>query len=210
VFRDPLARLRTQMQRVDELGHRMDAGLNASLARARRRLEPAANQLAALHPAHLRERAAGRLSQLTSRLAWALGGRSKRAGDALAAVQSRLAAVHPRHRVRLARQGAEALARQLEAMSYRNVIERGFSVTRDASGGIVRFVRQAGEGELIQSELIDGLVESRVTQARLAEGDGGYEAQESPTRRRKAAKRGQRPTLFDAARQEPPQEDGND
>ena len=163
VFRDPLGRVRTNMQHVDELSHRLVALLHDRLACGRRRLEPAANRLAALHPARLHERAAATLAKITSRLAWALGRRSKQSGDALSAVAQRLSAVHPRHRLTLARQQAEALARQLESMSYRHVLGRGYSVTRRADGAILRSVANVGAGDAIRTELRDGKVDSRVT-----------------------------------------------
>ena len=52
VFRDPAGRLRTQMQRIDELSHRLGAALRDRLAAPRRRLESTANGLAAHHPRH--------------------------------------------------------------------------------------------------------------------------------------------------------------
>jgi len=162
VFRDPAARLRAQMQRTDELSHRLASALRGRLVEAGRRLAPAANRLATLHPARLCERAQGRLDRVAGRMAWALGGRSKRAGDALADLALRMRAGHPTHRVRLARQRLAALGRQLEAMSYRSVLARGFSVTRKGDA-ILRSAGDAQTGDIICTELADGTVDSRVT-----------------------------------------------
>jgi len=162
VFRDPTARLRTQTQHLDELSHRLRAGLGEELARQRRRLEPAANRLAALHPARLADRARAGLDRITRQLAWVLGARSKAAGDRLAAVHGRMLGVHPMHRLRLARHEVAAAARQLEAMHYRNVLRRGFSVTRSPEGAILRSVAQVRPQQPIETELADGKFTSRV------------------------------------------------
>lgn len=117
VFRDPAGRLRTQMQRIDELSHRLGAALQARLVAPRRRLESAVTGLADHHPRHL---------------------------------------------CRLARQQTDALARQLNALSYRSVLARGFSVTRTASGAIIRSAGDVTEGDSILTSLADGEITSRV------------------------------------------------
>lgn len=183
VFSDPLWRLRTFQQRLDELTHRLRAGLRHELAQDRNCLEPLANRLAAQHPARLRERAGANLQRLTARLAWVLGGRSKRAGDVLAVLQRRLDAVHPRHRVELARQALTGATRQLEAMSYRSVLGRGFSVTRRA-GAILRSARAVAPGEALETELIDGLINS-VVNGSIAEHKDVSPPPAKPPRRKK-------------------------
>ena len=162
VFRDPTSGLRIQHQRLDELSHRLRADAGQSVSQARRRLEPGAGRLAALHPARLAEAARGRLDRSTARIAWALGGRSKRAGDTLAAWGGRLLAVHPEHVLRLAWQKLTAAQRQLEALSYRSVLGRGFSVTRMPDGTVLRSVAEVGRGDWIATEVVDGRIQSRV------------------------------------------------
>jgi len=188
VFRDPAARLRTQVQRLDEWSHRLRAGAGERVAAGRRRLERPARLLAALHPARLQERAAAAVDRLAGRLAWALGGRSKHSGDALTALVERMLAVDPRHRVRLARQQVEAAARQLDAMSYRSVLSRGFSVTRSSAGRILRRADQVTAGEIVETELTDGGFRSRVEA-------GGGKQKAARKRTRRPAPEG--PTLFD-------------
>ncbi|GAF90918.1 unnamed protein product [marine sediment metagenome] len=162
-FRDPGATVRTQTQHLDELSHRLRAGLGSSLARWRRRLEPAASRLAGFHPALLAQRARGRLEKLIAQLRWSLGGRSKHASEHLAAAKTQLLAAHPRNRLRLARQQVQAAARQLEALSYRSVLKRGFSVTRTADRELLTSVSKVTRGETIQTELADGKIASTVT-----------------------------------------------
>ncbi len=206
VFRDPTAGVRSVMQRLDELASRMRHGLAEHRSACQRRLHEADRALAALHPMHLHERAAALLERVWRDLAWALGRRAKHAGDLLAQRAKWLAKAHPRSRLELARQRVSALGRQLEAMSYREVLKRGFSVTRQAEGEILRSARQAGSGDWLETELIDGRVRSQVggtTGGAEAATAGGKERRDAPSRppggparpRRKPDNR--TPTLFD-------------
>jgi len=173
VFRDPTWRLRTQAQRLDELAHRLRAGAAELLARYRAGLEPKANRLAAMHPMRLAERARGRLERLKFRLRWALGYRSKSGAEALAGLAGRLRAVHPRHRLALARRNVAAIHRQLEAMSYRSALMRGFSVTRLRGGAILRSAGQVRAGQSVETELADGRFRSVVDGRDDPPPDGG-------------------------------------
>jgi exodeoxyribonuclease VII large subunit len=171
LFRDPTSGLRIRHQRLDELSHRLRAEANRSVSLARRRLEPMGGRLASLHPARLAEAARGRMDRLAARLAWALGGRNKRAGDLLAVWQGRLLAAHPAHHMRLAAQRLTAAQRQLEALSYRGVLRRGFSVTRGRDGTILRSTGDVTHGDWIDTELTDGRIQSRVGKPDEATGD---------------------------------------
>jgi exodeoxyribonuclease VII large subunit len=165
MFRDPAWRVRTSQQRLDELSHRLRAAQAERTTEHRRDLDPLVARLAALHPAALAARAQGTLERLTARLAWALVGQSKRAGEVLGHLEARLVTVSPMHRVRLALQQIDAARRHLEALSYRNVLARGYSVTRTQAGGILRSVAQVSQGQPIRTELADGTIDSRVTGA---------------------------------------------
>jgi len=191
VFRDPMSRLRSFIQRIDELGHRLRASVGESLSLRRKLLEPIAHRLAALHPARLHERAKGQIEKLKSRLRWALGARSKRAGDKLSQIQRRLEARHPRIALNLAKQRVDGMARQLEALSYRSVLKRGFNVTRGPDGQIIRSVKDAKIGELVETQLFDGEFTSQVKQV-------GKTKRQSPKKAAKKTKKtDDNPTLFD-------------
>ena len=176
VFRDPAGRLRTQVQRIDELSIR----------------------IAAAGPQRLLERARSRLDQLRSNLAWQLGKQSKNAGQAVAIAQARLQARHPSERLAHARQKLFAAGRQLEAMGYKNVLNRGFSVTRGAKGKILRSTNQVSPGEKIVTELTDGNVISEVL------GCPGQAAQTKKSRPKGSQKNSSsQPGLFDNASVQP-------
>jgi exodeoxyribonuclease VII large subunit len=191
VFRDPAFRLRSATQRLDDLMHRLRASLRDRLTRDRRRLDPMGQRLAALHPARLKERAAGKLEQLLARFRWALGGQSKKSNDRLLALSSRLAAAHPRNRLALASQKVEAMVRQLESMSYRSVLNRGFSVTRTAGGAILRSADEVTAGQVLETELASGRLRS------IVEGEGQPPAEKAkPVPRKKADREDDAPSLF--------------
>lgn len=196
-FRDPLGQVRNGAQRVDELSHRLRAALHGRLAGAARQLQPAAHRLAAVHPSRLLERAAGRLDRQFARLRWALGGRSKRAGDRLAEIRQRMEKAHPVHRLSLARQRLEAMGRQLEAMSYRNVLRRGFSVTRAENGRLLRSVADAQPGRRVRTELADGEFQSEICAANGTISRTAAEAARGRTRRRKPLPPPAGPLLFE-------------
>ena len=188
VFRDPTWSIRSAAQTLDELSGRVRHGLAACRGEWQQRLGAAEAALAAHPPARSLERAAARLHAAGGALAWALGRRARRAADALADGARRLVAVHPRHRLGLAGQRVEALRRQLDAMSYRAVLARGYSVTRRAAGDILRHAADASAGDLLETELADGRVRSRV---------GSDDA--TPARPKRPARDGdgEAPTLFD-------------
>lgn len=204
VFRDPAGRVRTSTQRVDELAHRLRASLQGALASATRRLQPVANRLSAQHPARIIERARGRVESQLARLRWVLGGRSKRAGDQVAAAQRRLVKVDPVHRLRLERQNLDALARQLESLSYRNVLQRGFSVTRTEDGKLLRNASDVQTGQMVRTELSDGAFCSEVMGEKTStmrndksDTHGCDTTKPLETKKKKKTKPNDGPTLFD-------------
>ena len=174
VFRDPCWRLRNAAQRMDELSHRLRSAMREAINCDRRNLDPLDRRLAAQHPSRLHERAVNRLDRVVSALAWSLGGRSKRAGDDLAAISAKLHAANSRNRLQMARQKVDMLAGHLEALSYRSILARGFSVTRLADGQIIRSVTQAPPGQRLQSEVADGKIAS------VVEGQGAPASRPAP------------------------------
>ncbi len=145
VFRDPAGRIRTNQQMLDDLTSRMRQGLQNQRTTSERRF-----------------------AGVRRDLAWALGRRAKHASDALAMIVNRLAGAHPRHRLVLSRQRLTGLGKQLEAMSYKSVIKRGYSVTRIAGGQILRSVNDVSPGDRLETELSDGKITSRVAGEKTA------------------------------------------
>lgn len=65
-------------------------------------------------------------------------------------------------RLDIAHQALEGRRMQLESLSPQRMLRRGYSVTRDASGRVVRSASQVGVGERIFTELAEGSLESIV------------------------------------------------
>jgi len=163
LFRDPTARVRTHVQRVDEQSYRLDGAVRRLLADAGQRLSEPINRLTWYHPARLTDRARAKIERLADGLRWALGSWSKAGGDRLWRLERRLSRAHPANRLRLGRQQVDSARRELEALSHRNVLRRGYSVTRRPSGAIVRSAGELRRGDLIRTELADGKLSSKVT-----------------------------------------------
>ena len=103
-----------------------------------------------------------RMDELSYRLRAGLSGAVAGGRNRLEPLAGALAARTPAHLLQLARQRVDSAQRQLEAMSYRSVLARGYSVTRDAAGEILRSAKNVKSGQTIQTELADGKIKSIV------------------------------------------------
>lgn len=170
-FRNPIHRVQTLEQHADELATRLRSALIQCHARSRERADA-----------------------LAGSLRWQLGALAKRAGDRLGRATARLAGANPMQTVRVRRCDVDLNERQLrtltralvarlserlerdervlEAMSYRSVLRRGYSVTRTGEGAIVRAPADAPPGTPLRTELAEGEVRSTV--------DGAAEAAATP------------------------------
>jgi exodeoxyribonuclease VII large subunit len=191
----PTACARLLMGRVAEFVGRLDDASMRVGARARHRLAMAARELdvASVHLARRApaagvrerarlERAHGRLDELARRRAGdaaahldgcirrvgELGRRATRdSGRVVTAHERDLAtrALHHLERAALRVDGSEAVVRALDP---RRVLERGYSITRDETGRIVRRAAGLAAGTVLDTEVAEGRVTSRVE--RVTEG----------------------------------------
>ena len=160
-FRNPMHRILTLSQRTDQL-----AGRARSLLIQRHGLAKSA------------------IETLAAGLRWHLGGLAKRKATQLDKHYAGLMGAHPIQRVKVGRCDVELAQRQLatlekalmaasaaqvdryrrtlEALSYRNVLKRGYSVTRLANGQIIRQADQAQPGQSLRTELGEGEIRSIV------------------------------------------------
>ncbi|MCC7511002.1 MAG: exodeoxyribonuclease VII large subunit [Planctomycetes bacterium] len=67
-----------------------------------------------------------------------------------------------KHRLASSRDHANALGQQLNALSPLAVLQRGYSITRNAEGVVVKEARSVKSGETITTRLADGEVSSKV------------------------------------------------
>ena len=70
--------------------------------------------------------------------------------------------VHAEHRVQAARAKLDTTAARLESLSPLSVLRRGYSITLDASGTVVKTIAALRSGDRIDTRLLDGTVQSRV------------------------------------------------
>jgi exodeoxyribonuclease VII large subunit len=175
--------------REDLLGthQRLRTGLLAELAAKRRLLAGLDERLAAVSPSRrlpaLRQQLDGRVVALRTAVLAEVGQKRRRLDGAAAALrlaspQRRLPQEREALRRRrgalaaatsrvlaLRRSRLETAAARLEALSPQRVLERGFSITMGATGGVLRRAVDTGEGELLTTRLAEGELRSRVVQS---------------------------------------------
>jgi exodeoxyribonuclease VII large subunit len=91
-----------------------------------------------------------------------------------------------RHRLAVSRRNLESLARVLDSVSYRSVLERGFALVRGEDGRVRRRAAKLKPGEALSLTFADGTANARV--------DGG--AEKTPSSSRKTSSRGSQGDLF--------------
>lgn len=185
----PTACAQLLVRRVDDFAAGLDHASQRVAARARQRMAVAGRELddaarrarrsasAVVGREHTRlDRAHGRLDELARRRTTDLGARldasaRRVAGLGRRATRDRQVALVSRERAlvthaqhHLARAGLKLGSHEgvVRALDPRRVLERGYSITRDADGRVVRRAADVTAGALVETELADGRVVSRV------------------------------------------------
>lgn len=125
---------------VTEYHLRLSRGLRHTLEIWRGRLETMRERLGALGPINQLRREQQRLDYLMDGLKWSM-----------------------HHRLKDNKGTLNSLGAHLEALSPLKVLERGYSITRNAKGKVIKKVGEVKKGETITTKLADGEVESEVT-----------------------------------------------
>jgi exodeoxyribonuclease VII large subunit len=163
-FRRPTERIDDLRQRVDDRSRSLQLAVHALLRRRESALRAASDRLARQTPAARSARAAERLTGAERRLATAVRFELRRASAAVDAAADRLrramATTLARRSDRLS-----ALSVHLEALSPQRTLERGYTVTRRAAGGVVRSAAELVEPDRIVTRFADGEVTSVVEDA---------------------------------------------
>jgi exodeoxyribonuclease VII large subunit len=133
--------LREPSMRLDHLRGRLNAALDANLHSLAARLAHARTAHRAHHPARVLQRRIDHIAQLHARF--------QRAGGQVVSDKSR----------RL-----NHLAGLLRALGPDSAFQRGFSITMDEHGNILRSVSGLEKGALLHTRLADGRIASRVTE----------------------------------------------
>ncbi|MET0627929.1 MAG: exodeoxyribonuclease VII large subunit [Acidimicrobiia bacterium] len=165
-----VGRVRRFQQRVDAASQRVVTRARARTAMANRELDEAARHVRRGVPAMLaRERALverrhGRIDEL-ARL------RLRDAGRRLDDCSRRVGELG-RARLREASASLDASAAVVRALDPVRVLERGYSITRDDAGRVVRRTSGTAVGAVLRTQVADGVVVSRV-EGTAVDDDGG-------------------------------------
>ncbi len=136
---DPRRTLARLADRADALQWRLTGAMRATLARANEATSRTARRLEPHRPVAVHARRSAMLEQVSLRL------------DRATAVHLSIAA----HRL-------DAAARQLDAVSPLDVLNRGYSVTLDGSGHAIRSTREVAPGDPLTTRVADGSIASTV------------------------------------------------
>ncbi|GMU19989.1 MAG: hypothetical protein AMXMBFR13_00900 [Phycisphaerae bacterium] len=191
-IRDPCAALRRNEQQLDEAVSRLHLCATRRVNAFRTRLHAQETAMAAIQPAALLRHEHDQLGQVVHRLRWAMQSRmllarryadrsrealllrspEHRVRSAAEIALQRLQALNRAlsHRLEIARRAVETAVARLDASSHRQVLARGFSITRTKRGRrIVAAAEQVAPGEILLTETAGGEIESRVLNPRQPE-----------------------------------------
>ena len=185
----PTACAQTLVQRVrdfvdglDDASHRVSAQARRRMAVATRELDDATRRAARSAPAVMvRERARldrahGRVDELArrrtaevavqldacARRVAELGRRTTRAGAQTLDARERSMVTAANHRLRVAATRIDSSEAVVRALDPRRVLERGYSITRDGDGRVVKQATASLAGAIVETELATGRITSRV------------------------------------------------
>lgn len=140
----PAARLDSQSRHLTHLTQRLVLAMQASLARRRLYAERLGDRLTGNRPQL--ERKMEHVEGLKRRMAYAQRGMALRQSDRL-----------------------NSLANQLAHLNPESVLNRGYSITRDESGMVIRDSRQVTENSAISVTLAQGTLMARVFEAKTGQ-----------------------------------------
>jgi exodeoxyribonuclease VII large subunit len=165
--RETRRRVLTETERLAERQRRLAQSLPALLQRRRDRLERLRGELARLSPSRQLDRRRDHLDSLGRRLT-AAGQRALR--DRTAALEGRRVPARLRRvvdeRLRGAALGLAQRRRRLEALSPELVLARGYSITLDEEGRLLRSASETAPDRGIQVRLAKGTLSARVEEVR--------------------------------------------
>ncbi|WP_432369123.1 exodeoxyribonuclease VII large subunit [Pantoea allii] len=174
------------LRQLQSQQQRLEMAMDYYLARQQRGFSRLDHRLQQQHPQLRLARQQTALFRLQQRLSEAMEVRLRNASRQQDRLSQRLAQQQPQKRLYLAQQSLQSwhyhlqqsmekllnrdknrfgqLAAQLEGVSPLATLARGFSVTTDNAGQVVKKTRQLSNGDLLRTRLDDGWVESQVTQ----------------------------------------------
>ncbi len=191
-FRDSLHPVRRRTQVVDEYAARLHRRLTDRLSGLRRRLDGLESIVRRIAPWSFLWRTSVRLKDAEHRLRWVITARFALVEQRWSRVRDRVRQASPVYPLKAAQAKLERIAEQLPlavhhrwimgraalnrgadvlaALSYRSVLQRGFSITRTKRGrAVVRSLAELADRDRVVTELMDGEFESEVVNLRQLE-----------------------------------------
>lgn len=151
--------LMTRREHSVRLRERGRIAVERRIARARQRLDRLRTRLEAARPQSAQARKREQLGWLTARLRDAVRERVDR--EPLAGLSTDLHRAVRNH-LRASRARLASLEAHLGAVSPQQVLDRGYSITTDEQGRVVRSTRDVGSDAVIDTRVADGSIRSRV------------------------------------------------
>ncbi len=148
------------LERLDVLAHQLSLRARSVGTLARRELDRRADRLLRAGPVALDRERRG-LRERHRRVVHAGRRGTRDAVHTIEACQSRLA-TSGRRTARTQTLRLDTAAARLRALDPRRVLERGYSITRDDAGRVVRSAHRVDAGQLLITETADGSLRSRV------------------------------------------------
>jgi exodeoxyribonuclease VII large subunit len=148
------------VERLAYVTHRVSLRARGVCAVARRELSSVARRLSRVVPASLDREI--RVLDMYRRRAVESGTRGARSAEAAAARREERIVAGARRLAKAERVRVDTAEARLRALDPRRVLERGYTITRDAHGRAVRAAAATASGELLVTETADGEIRSRV------------------------------------------------
>jgi exodeoxyribonuclease VII large subunit len=206
------------MDQVTQFSHRLQSITTRHLDYAKQRLTTATNRPLFQKPDQLYAPLREKLDRMTSDLQTATSQHHQQATQQLILRETQLNATLPQrleratqqlksatdrlapttnHQLAAHQQRLEGLTKQLESISPKRVLERGYSVTLDVAGQPITKVKQAATGEQITTILADGHIKSTVESTAATKLSSASKVQiKKKVRKKKRAKGDDQPKLF--------------
>jgi exodeoxyribonuclease VII large subunit len=169
LFRRPMDRVNGLRQLMDDRQRALGWAADKQIQAGRRRLETARQNLERFSPAAILARRRQHLHDLERRLQRAASVPLRMAQQRLERGAAALEAHHPRRAVARRVEHLRMLEKQLNALGPQQVLQRGYTMTLDRKGQVVRFAGQIKTGDRLLTRFADGQVESIVRDSRQGE-----------------------------------------
>lgn len=149
-------------ERLADRQRRMRQELDGQIEERRRRLQAYRTHYVFREPVRLVEAAMQRADDLRERMDICVKHRWSEVSERRSVVSRRWRKLDPIHLLRDKRTRIESLRRQMELLSPQGVLDRGYALAFDLSGGLVRSVESLQPSDQLSVQLRDGQATTRI------------------------------------------------